>query len=107
MIGNVNFDKIKVQQGDLAFVEIDEFDYKGIFTEVNAYDNHKFARPVKYVEYTKKDRQNILGYFVIEQDTELIHSEHMNRHVPKGYYELRQCKSWEANPKGIWSLRID
>lgn len=34
-------------------------------------------------------------------------NEHMNRTIPAGNYEIRQCRSWEANPKGIWSLRID
>jgi hypothetical protein len=71
-------------------------------SEVNAYDNHKFASPVKFTPYEKKEKSNILGYFSIEKDTMLNHHE-----IPAGDYELRQCRSWEANPKGIWSLRID
>lgn len=106
MIGNVNFERIKTQQGDLAFVEIEKFP-EGKTTEVTTYDGHNFDHPVKYIPYTKKDRQNILGYVSIENDTFLNHREHMIRKIPAGIYEIRQCRSWEANPIGIWSLRID
>ena len=106
MIGNVNFERIKAQQGDLAFVEIDTFPTEDV-TEVNAYDNHCFETPVKFAPYAKKDKQNVLGYVKLEKDTQLIHNEHMNRVIPAGTYEIRQCRSWEANPKGVWSLRID
>lgn len=128
MVGNVNFERIIAQQGDLVFVAIEppkvpstlagDFDKligagnitgdpAAVFTEVNAYDNHKFATPVKFLPYTKKEKSNILGYFRIEKDTMLNHHEHKPRLIPAGDYELRQCRSWEANPKGIWSLRID
>jgi len=106
MIGNVNFERIKAQQGDLAFVEIDKFP-EGEVTEVNSYDSHCFSTPVKFTPYTKKDKQNVLGYVNLESDTELKHTEHRNRVIPAGTYEIRQCRSWEANPVGIWSLRID
>jgi hypothetical protein len=43
----------------------------------------------------------------MEKDTILFHDEHMDRVIPAGTYEIRQCRSWEANPKGVWSLRID
>ena len=110
MIGNVNFERIKAQQGDLAFVEIDnlpEPSETNPVVEVNAYDNHMFEQHVPYMQYTKKDNQNVLGYVQLVKDTVLSHNEHMNRIIPAGNYEIRQCRSWEANPKGIWSLRID
>lgn len=106
MIGNVNFERIKAQQGDLAFVEIDKFP-DGEVTKVDSYDNHKFGIPVDFTPYIKKEKQNILGYVKLENDTTLNHNEHMNRIIPAGNYEIRQCRSWEANPKGVWSLRID
>jgi hypothetical protein len=116
MVGNVNFERIKAQQGDLVFVEMldgtspfvddTKVEDKGM-EEVNAYDNHKFATPVKFLPYAKKEKSNILGYFKIEKDTMLNHHEHKPRMIPAGIYELRQCRSWEANPKGVWSLRID
>ena len=106
MVGNVNFERIKAQQGDLAFVQIDKFP-EGESEKVNGYDSHMFEEPVDYLPYTKSARQNILGYVNINKPTALNHTEHMTRIIPAGYYEIRQCRSWEANPKGIWSLRID
>jgi hypothetical protein len=108
MVGNVPFDKIKAQQGDLAFVSIDKIpDSEASITEVDSYDSHKFSYPVKFTAYTKKEKQNILGYVNLDKDSTLNHPEHMQRIIPAGMYEIRQCKSWEANPTGIWSLRID
>ena len=106
MIGNVNFERIKVQQGDLAFVEIDNFP-EGESEKVNGYDNHMFETPVDYLPYSKKETQNILGYIKVEKKNVLKHTEHMSRTILPGVYEIRQCRSWEANPKGIWTLRID
>jgi hypothetical protein len=117
MIGNVNFDRIKAQQGDLAFVQIDQFPgvtdtvdpalADGPVRQVNSYDGHMFGKPVLFAPYTKKDRQNVLGYITLDEDIALSHHEHLPRIIPAGSYEIRQCRSWEANPKGIWSLRID
>jgi hypothetical protein len=106
MIGNIKKDNIKAQQGDLAFVETDnnKIDFN---MEVNSYDHHIFASPVKFAEYTSKKKANILGYAKLDQDTILTHNEHENVPIPAGTYEIRQCRSWEANPKGIWSLTID
>lgn len=118
MVGNIKRDRIIAQQGDLAFVKIktdpnDEslegaavtgltFDHK-----VEQYDNHCFAEPVAFAEYTKKAKSNILGYVQLEQDTELRHNEHDNEGIPAGTYAIHQARSWEANPKGVWSLNID
>ena len=120
MIGNVNFDRIKAQQGDLAFVEMENspFDYADgdeslssevskAITNVNSYDSHCFGKSVEFLPYTKKDNQNVLGYVRLKEPTLLSHTHHMNRVIPAGSYEIRQCRSWEANPKGVWSLRID
>ena len=106
MVGNVSKERTKAQQGDLAFVETTS-PLDGAFTTVDGYDNHKFETPVQFLPYEKKDKANILGYVRLTDDNVLTHPEHMNRLVPAGDYEIRQCRSWEANPKGIWSLRID
>ncbi len=106
MVGNVNLDRVKAQQGDLVFVSVDAIP-EGEVTEVNSYDSHMFAKPVRFTPYNRKETQNILGYLELSEPTELNHTEHMIRVIPAGKYELRQCRSWEANPKGIWSLRID
>ena len=106
MVGNIPYNKIKAQQGDLAFVSIDKLP-DGETKPVTSYDHHTFAVPVPFVEYTKKEKSNVLGYVNIGIDTSLTHTEHMKRNIPAGLYEIRQCRSWEANPKGVWSLRID
>lgn len=106
MVGNVNMKNIVAQQGDLVFVKTDGLPV-GERQQVTSYDQHVFERPVTYVPCSKKDSQNILGYFELTQDTVLNHAEHLARTIPAGIYELRQCRSWEANPKGIWTLRID
>jgi hypothetical protein len=100
--------RIVAQQGDLAFVKMDE-PHKSFgleeFTTVNAYDNHEFDGPVDFVEYDGKE--NILGYLRIHDNTWLRHHEHEHVLIPAGSYELRACRSWEANPKSVWTLRID
>jgi hypothetical protein len=106
MAGNVNKNDIVAQQGDLFFVRTPKeglvFDGK-----VNAYDKHTFAKEVDFAAYTKSEKSNILGYVDLPCDLMLKHTEHDDVLVPAGTYAIRQCRSWEANPQGIWSLRID
>lgn len=117
MAGNIPTNRIKAQQGDLFFVQVKTdanddldgtvlknlaFDHK-----VNQYDKHCFEREVPFAEYTKAAKSNILGYVNLDQDTWLKHSEHDDVLIPMGTYAIHQCRSWEANPKGVWSLRID
>lgn len=52
MAGNVNFDRIKAQQGDLMFVETDTSNIT-FETTVNEYDSHRFNTPVLFAPYTK------------------------------------------------------
>jgi len=36
------------------------------------------------------------------------HPEHDDiERLTEGWWEIRRCRSWEANPKAIWSLTID
>lgn len=117
MAGNIKSSNIKAQQGDLFFVQVKTdaneeidgtvvkdlaFDHK-----VNQYDKHCFEREVPFAEYKKAAKANILGYVNLEEDTWLKHTEHDDVLIPKGTYAIHQCRSWEANPKGVWSLRID
>jgi hypothetical protein len=107
MVGNINLSRIKAQQGDLVFVVSVDSLPDGERTLVNSYDSHTFSGPVSFSPCTKKDSGNILGYLELREDVHLTHPEHRKRIIPAGLYELRQCRSWEANPKGVWSLRID
>jgi len=105
MIGNVPKDNIVAQQGDLAFIKAD-LSKKEFNDKVSYYDNHEFDVPVLF-NGDVPAKQNILGYFRLTTPTMLNHHEHENILIPAGDYELRQCRSWEANPKSVWVLRID
>jgi hypothetical protein len=117
MAGNVNREHIKAQQGDLAFVQVNTVEAKLLdgkivkdleFNhQVNQYDSHAFEGPVDFAEYTKAAKSNILGYVKLGKETLLMHPEHDDVKIPAGTYAIHQCRSWEANPKGVWSLRID
>ena len=74
---------------------------------MNSYDKHTFDEAVAFAEYDKAAKSNILGYVKLERDTMLSHTEHDDVMIPAGMYAIHQCRSWEANPKGVWSLRID
>lgn len=103
MVGNIPLGAIAAQQGDLAFVKSDK---KVEYTkQADSYDKHCFETPVEMADGPQKS--NILCYVNIAADTWLKHTEHENVLIPAGAYEIRQARSWEANPKGVWSLRID
>jgi hypothetical protein len=110
MVGNVSRDLIVAQQGDLAFVLVsDEKAAKVEFGDkVEQYDKHCFSTPVPFAEPGKTEaKSNVLGYVNLDKETLLSHTEHEDVVVPAGILQIRQARSWEANPKGIWSLRID
>jgi len=57
---------------------------------------------------TAKTPQNRLGFVWAPSGLRVGHPEHDDiEHLSEGWYEIRRCKSWEANPKAIWSLTID
>lgn len=107
MVGNVDKNNIVATQGDLAFVRQEKSTELDFSYEVDRYDNHCFAEPVSFAEYTKSAKSNILGYVNLEKNVVLNHNEHDSVLIPPGMYAIYQCRSWEANPKGVWSLRID
>jgi hypothetical protein len=107
IMGNVNASLLKAQQGDLYFVDASDQKNLTFSHKVNKYDNHCFEEAVDFAEYLKSAKSNILGYVKLEKDTWLKHNEHDNVLIPMGIYAIHQCRSWEANPKGVWSLRID
>jgi hypothetical protein len=109
MVGNVPFENIKVTQGDLNFVKIDKnLDFTNAST-VTDYDSHSFNKPVPFLaaEQAVEIKSNVLGYVSLIEDTLLNHTEHKERILPSGVYQIRQARSFEANPRGNWSLRID
>lgn len=106
MAGNVRATDIKAQQGDLFFAKVENKDLN-FERNVSDYDSHKFEKPVPFAEYEKKDKSNILGYVKVDKPVFLTHNEHDDERVPEGVYAIRQCRSWEANPRGVWTLSID
>jgi hypothetical protein len=111
MIGNVSSDDVEFQQGDLAFVRLSgqraenvKFDEA---VEVTDCDSHCFTKPVKFVKYEGK-KKHVLGHIRIDENgLKLEHPEHDNVATKTGIFEVRQARSWEANPKGIWTLNFD
>ena len=111
MIGNVSTADIAFQQGDLAFIRVPaakaaKIDFTGAGTVTDC-DSHCFAKAVPYLPYDGK-KKHVLGHIQIEGQNMLNHPEHDN--VPirvEGIFEVRQCRSWEANPKGVWTLNFD
>jgi hypothetical protein len=111
MIGNVNKDRIAFQQGDLAFIRLSpEKQAKVDMThaaKVTTYDSHDFQIPVEFAEYSGKAK-HVLGHVRLAEANVLLHPEHDDVSLTEeGIFQVRQCRSWEANPKGIWTLNYD
>lgn len=58
---------------------------------------------------TAKTPKNRLGFIQVpEGGMKVCHPEHEDiHHLDAGWFEIRRCRSWEANPKAIWSMTID
>lgn len=114
MAGNLRADEISHQQGDLLLVSVDG---PGISTEatvtVRGFENHEFvsldpSHPVELVKATGKSRGNLLGWLHAPSGMRMPHPEHEPvEGIEPSWYELRRCKSWEANPTSVWVLNID
>ena len=118
MAGNVTAAEIAHQQGDLLLVKTDgpgkTDDVEG--TPVYGFENHTFAPAtldgntvqVRLVKATAKTRGNLLGWLNAQTGMRMPHPEHEPiEGIAPGWYELRRCKSWEANPTSVWVLNID
>ena len=120
MAGNIPASDITAQQGDLIFIKHSndpivagaktEPPRDGLHLE---FESHRFE-PVapgalmRLYESTAKQPANRLGFLWAPGGLRVTHPEHMNLEgLGEGWYEIRRCKSWEANPKAIWSLTID
>ena len=59
-------------------------------------------------ESKAKTPANRLGFLNATTGFKVVHPEHQDVvGMAEGWYEIRRCKSWEANPQAIWSLTID
>jgi hypothetical protein len=123
MAGNVPASDITAQQGDLIFIQhpndpvvagakVEE----PLASPVLEFESHRFELAsskngdggLKLYVSKAKQPDNRLGFLYTPEEFRVKHPEHMNIDaLPAGWYEIRRCKSWEANPKAIWSRTID
>ncbi len=105
MVGNVPKERIVAQQGDLVFLSTEKMQFDS--SPINNYDSHVFSAMARiHIKPNEKDVYS-LGHIRLDEDTTLNHPEHSMISIPAGEYEVRRCRSWEANPKGIWTINID
>lgn len=116
MAGNIPASEVTAQQGDLVFLQAnDPVAAKAKVDDprpVNEFESHRFVplagEPVKLYESKAKEPKNRLGFIHAPEGMAVRHPEHDDiERLEPGWYEIRRCKSWEANPKAIWSLTID
>jgi hypothetical protein len=114
MAGNVKVEEIESQQGDLIFIRRDG-PGKAIEEPVAiaSFESHSFVPhtgdvPVKLIASMAKSPTNRLGYLHSDVAFKVAHPEHED--IPElaaGWWEVRRCKSWEANPAAVWSYTFD
>lgn len=114
MAGNIRAEEIHAQQGDLIFIknETQQLDWANEGQPVAEFESHAFVptngKPILLIENTAKSIKNRLGFLHCDEPFLVDHPEHEPlEDMPAGTYEVRRCKSWEANPKAVWTLTID
>lgn len=124
MAGNVRAEEITAQQGDLIFIRCDSDPReKGSKVkdaqEVNEFESHRFVhyhgvdgrcdKGGTFPLYPSNGGpKNRLGFLFAKTAFSVRHPEHENiEKLEEGWWEIRRCKSWEANPHAIWSRTID
>jgi hypothetical protein len=115
MAGNVEASEIHAQQGDLIFIKCEnsKLDFENEGQGVESFESHAFIAynngpTLKLIENKSRSVKNRLGHIYSGVDFVVDHPEHDSLEMmPAGVYEIRRCKSWEANPTAVWSLTID
>lgn len=121
MAGNIPAKDITAQQGDLIFIRCDNDPIQAKAkvapdaqtSPVLVFESHSLQSLNSEVSLTlhrstAKTPQNRLGFVWAPTGLKVGHPEHDDiENLPEGWYEIRRCKSWEANPKAIWSMTID
>jgi hypothetical protein len=123
MAGNVPASEVAAQQGDMIYIRYDSDPIKNkakveepqVSTEALVFESHSMVPIHKHVETTfklyvstAKTPKNRLGFLHVDQPWKIQHPEHDDiEEMGAGWWEVRRCRSWEANPKAIWSLTID
>ncbi len=112
MAGNIRAEEIFAQQGDLIFIKTDQKVEMGETRVVKEFESHKFERlaegEIFVIPNEAKSIKNRLGFILCNTYFAVTHPEHdALPMMPPGLYEVRRCKSYENNPKGVWVLSID
>ena len=120
MAGNIPASDITAQQGDLIFVRHPNDPIKAQAKTKGAregtvleFESHRMASVspgavLKLYESTAKTPANRLGFLWAPGGLNVTHPEHQNLEgLVEGWYEIRRCRTFEASPRGIWSLTID
>jgi len=118
MAGNVPACDIAAQQGDLLFIKMgygptkQQLAANVIRGREITFESHTIVglyREVALFENNSKEVKNRLGFLdAVETDITVRHPEHEDiKLLPGDWYEIRRCKSWEANPRAIWSVTVD
>lgn len=113
MAGNIRAEEIFAQQGDLIFIKTDKpSGLSDDFKLVKDFESHNFVVPegetrIALWPNEAKSIKNRLGFINSASGFVLEHPEHEHVTFPAGYYEVRRCRSWEANPSAVWSYTFD
>lgn len=108
MHGNISADRIVAQQGDFVLNQTDKQVDVSACTLQQAYDDsHRFSRPVPVLMDEGSSDKYRIGWVVLDRPVKIKHHEHNDVTVPRGTYEMRQIRSWEANPVAVWTRTID
>jgi len=119
MAGNIPASEVADQQGDLVFLPGNDpadtkakVEAKPLVGQKLVFESHRMVsldgNPLVLWHSTAKTPKNRLGFVTSTGGIRVEHPEHEDIvGLDSGTYEIRRCRSWEANPKAIWSLTID
>ena len=121
MAGNIPATDVQAQQGDMVYIK---HPHDPLAAGAKVEDVCKAARALNFESHnhvalgdgevklhvsTAKTPKNRLGFMEVPEGGMAVrHPEHDDiDYLAAGWYEVRRCRSWEANPRAIWSLTID
>lgn len=120
MAGNIPASEIAAQQGDMIYIKHPNDPLKAgakVADPQHAskimFESHEMVSDIPLVKLslyksTAASPSNRLGFINAQGGMSVLHPEHENiQNLPAGWYEIRRCRSWEANPKAIWSYTVD
>ncbi len=96
------------RHGDVLLIKIDKLPYKmlkkkegNIILEGEVTGHaHRLkgnARLWEVAEAISNNTEGIIGYAEVEKGTSIIHEEHKEIQLPKGYYEIRRQREYDEN----------